>query len=100
MIKQMQPLTLNEAKELIKEYGGKEEVISHINRFSKLKKKSAEDLKKELVALENHKIREEQIIKIVDFLPEDASDINKIFVDVSLDEHEIKQITDIVSKYK
>ena len=42
----------------------------------------------------------EHVAKIIDFLPEDASDLNKIFTDVSLDENEIKQIKDIVAKYK
>ena len=44
--------------------------------------------------------QKEYIIKVIDFLPEDASDVNKIFTEVSLDENEIKQITEIVKKHK
>ena len=69
-------------------------------KFIKLKPKEAKELRKEIEGLDNHKIKQEHIVKIVDFLPEDASDLNKIFTDISLDDNEIKQVTEIVAKYK
>ena len=45
-------------------------------------------MKKELEGLNNHKIKNEHIVKIIDMLPKDASDIHKIFIDISLDENE------------
>jgi len=100
MIKEMKPLTLGEARDLIETKGKSEEMKLYFKKFSKLKLKDVEGLKKELEALNNHKIREHHIAKIADFLPEDASDLNKIFTESSLDENEIKQVTDIVKKYK
>ena len=40
------------------------------------------------------------MVKIVDLLPEDSIDINKIFTDVSLDENETNKILEVVKKYK
>jgi len=99
MIKSMKPLSLIEAKELVGESENKQ-LEQHLKRFIKLKKQEAGKLRKELEELENLKIKGEYIVKIIDLLPEDASDVNKIFVDVSLDENEIKQILEIVGKYR
>ncbi len=97
----MKPLTMPEAEKMIKENeGGSEELEKYFKKFMKLKEKDAKEMKKELEELNNHKIKVEDIVKVVELLPEDASDVNKIFTDISLDENEIKQITDIVKKYK
>jgi len=96
----MRPLTLKEAQELVKANEGQEEIIPYFKKFVKLKAKEVAEMKKELEELNNHKIKSEHIVKIIDFLPEDASDVNKIFTEISLDENEIKQITDIVKKFK
>lgn len=96
----MKPLSLAEAKQLIEDNGGNETAEEYLKKFNKLKAKDAEALRKEIEALDNHKIKSEQIVKIVDFLPEDASDVNKIFTDISLDDNETKQVTAIVAKYK
>lgn len=100
MIKEMQSLSLAEAKHLVETNKGKEDLEPYFNKFIKLKLKDAEGLRKELESLNSHKIKKEHISLIIDFLPEDASDLNKIFTDISLDENEIKQITALVAKYK
>ena len=92
MIKSIKPLTMNEAKQIAEVNNGKEEIRPYFKKFIKIKEKDAEELKKEIEALNNHKLNQENIVKIVDFLPEDASDLNKLFIDISLDENEIKQI--------
>ena len=96
----MKPLTLVETKILVEKNEGKEEMKPYFKKFIKLKIKDVEEMRKDLEALDNHKIRAEHVVKIIDFLPQDASDLNKIFTDISLDENEIKQITEIVAKYK
>ncbi|MFA5992318.1 MAG: hypothetical protein WC796_01280 [Candidatus Pacearchaeota archaeon] len=100
MIKQMKPLSLIEAKKIVNENQENEELNEYFKKFTKLKEKEALELKKEIEGLDNHKIKSDHVVKIVDFLPEDASDLNKIFIDMSLDDNEIKQILEIVSKYK
>ena len=42
----------------------------------------------------------EHIVKVIDFLPDDAESLNKIFTDVSLDEDEAKKILDVVREFK
>jgi len=42
------------------------------------------------------KLKREHVVKIVDLLPEDASDLNKIFTDVSLNEDETNNILKII----
>ena len=101
MIKEMKPLTLAEAKNIAEAHGADSESLKpYFKRFMKLKEKDAKEMKKELEALNNHKIKPEHIVKIIDFLPEEASETHKIFIDVGLDETEIKQITDVVKKFK
>jgi len=96
----MKNLTLEETRELVKAHDGKEEVEIFLKGFITIKPKDVQEMRKELNDLNNVKLNQEHIVKIIDFLPEDASDINKIFIDISLEEDEIKQILDIVKKYK
>ncbi len=100
MIREMKPLSLTETDKIVKENEGKQELDPYFKKFTVLKLKEALELRKELEALDNHRIKQEHIVKIIDFLPEDASDVHKIFIDVGLDENDVKQILDIVSKYR
>ena len=100
MIKEMKPLCMEEAREIAEANEGREDIKPYFKKFIKLKSKDVAEMKKDLEGLNSHKIRADHIAKIIDFLPEDASDLHKIFTDSNLDENEIKQITDIVAKYK
>jgi len=46
------------------------------------------------------KMKREHLVKIVDVLPQDATDLNKIFSDVSLTEEETNKILEIVKGAK
>ena len=89
-----------EVKAQIGDEEEKKELQSYLKRFSKLKVEKAKEMKEEIIALENPKVREEDVIKIVDFLPKDAEDLNKILIEVSLSEDETNQIIDIVKKHR
>ena len=56
-------------------------------------------MKKELKKLDLIKLKDNDIVKIVDFMPEDAVDLNKIITEVSLDQDEVNKILEIVKKY-
>lgn len=73
---------------------------NYIKKFIKIKEKDAENLKKDIEELDMIKIKGEHVVKIVDILPQDFSDLNKIFNDVSLDEEEANKILEVVRKYK
>ena len=95
-IKDMKALSMAEASQYI----DKEELVAFVRKFSKIGHKDAEKLRDEIEKLGSIKIREGDIAKIIDILPEDVQDVSKIFTDVSLDEKEANQILEIVKKYK
>jgi DNA-directed RNA polymerase subunit F len=98
-IQSKQPVTLAEVKEIVAELEDKQELQAYLKRFTKLKKDKANTLKKEIESLKNPKIKKGTITKIIDFLPKNAEDLNKIFTEVSFNEEEIKAILEIVKKY-
>ena len=71
-----------------------------IKKFLKIKTEKANKLKEELKNLELLKLKEEDIVKIIDLMPEDVLDLNKIFVDVALNEDETNKILETVKKYE
>jgi len=96
----MQHLSLAEAQEILNAREEKEEIKKFIKKFIKLKIADAKKLREDLRALDMLKLKEEYIVKIIDLLPEDAADLNKIFVDTSLNEDETNKVLEIVKKYK
>ena len=99
MILQMKPLHLAEVSELSGELEENKDLKDYLKKFKNLSKEKADTLREELRALDNLKLKEEFVVKIIDFLPRDAESLNKIFIEVSLDEKEIQQILEIVGKY-
>ena len=104
MIKDKKPITLAEARELLKGSEGDKAKAAgdFIKKFTKLSAIEAERLKKELMSLDIVKLKEEDTVKIVDFMPEDAEDIRKIFsgYDISLEQDEITKILETLKKKK
>jgi DNA-directed RNA polymerase subunit F len=103
MIIERTPLNMNEVQEILEgvpDNEKKEEMKIFLKKFLKTKPEKAKKLKEELEKLDMLKIKREHIVKIVDLLPEDASDLNKIFADVSLNEDETNKILEIVKKTK
>ena len=103
MIKNMQALNMIEVKKILgslEDSEKKKQLEAFIKKFSKIKQEKAEQLKKELHELGLLKMKEECEIKLIDMLPEDANDLNKIFIDVSLDEDETNKILEVIKKYK
>ena len=99
MIIEQAPLTMAEVAELAgdseKELGFK----TFIKKFVSMDAERAREMKKEIENLKLLKLKQEYIVKIIDFMPEDAVDLNKVLQDASLDQDEINKITEIVKKY-
>ena len=72
------PLTLAEVYELAKSSEKEEKIKDFIKKFVTIKPEKAREMKKELEELSIIKIKDKHIVKIIDFMPEDASDLNKI----------------------
>ena len=88
-------LTLSEVKDFVKDLEEKKDLKDYLKKFESQKKNGSGIIDK-LKALDNIKIKEDHMIKIVDFMPRDSEDLNKIFTDVSLDEKESNEILEIV----
>ena len=95
----MKPLSLSEAKDMIEKLDEKKELEDYFKTFCKLDRSKAEKLRAEIEALKNVKFKEEYIVKVIDILPKDSEEVNKIFHDVSLEEGDINAILDIVKNY-
>jgi len=101
MIKNSEPLSMAEVIEYIKKGEESEtEIVGFIKKFNKLKAKEAKELKHEIENLGIIKMNPEYIVKIIDLLPETTEELNKIFIDVSLDEDETKKILETIKKFK
>ena len=99
MIKDQRPLTYAEVSKLVGDGEKAKKVKEFIKEFYSLKEEKVLELKKELTELDLIKLKEEHIVNIVNFLPEDASDVIKLLNDVSLTQEELTKILDVVKRY-
>lgn len=96
----MKPMSIAEVNEIIEKSEDKKQLVSFLGKFSKINIKDAKAMRKELEDLGMVKLNEANVVKVIDLLPEDASDLNKIFSETSLDEDEVHKILEVVKKYK
>ncbi len=99
MILNRKPLTLAAAKSMIKNLDEKKELNAYMKKFSSLTSEKAGKLFDEIKTLNNHKLKEEGIVKIVDFLPKDSEDLNKFLPETGFSEEESNVILEITKKY-
>jgi len=100
MIRNIEPISIAEVVEYIKTEDAGEEILGFIKKFTVLDSKKAKELRKKLEGLGLMRIKQENIIKIVDLMPENADDLNKIFAGVALEEDEKKKILETVKEFK
>ena len=74
----------------------------HAKKFSKLDVKKAEALIKELSELQMRKLKDDQIVKIVDLMPKDVEDLKVILAksQIPFKDEELNKIMEIVKKYE
>ena len=103
------PISISELKEYLDEKKkGKKELnfrenksLVYINSFIKLKDKEASELRKELEKLEIARLKEKNIIKIVDLLPGTLDELKLILIgeELTLKTEDLNKIIDIIKKY-
>ena len=93
------PVTMGEVALNLKNVDENKPIHNYIKKFKSLDKQKSDKLVESVRALNNPKIKEEDIVKVADFLPRDSEDVNKIFTEVSLNEEEINSILQIVKNY-
>ncbi len=94
----LKPVHLAEVKELTKDLEEKNLTL-YLKKFGNLDLKKSNELAEEIIKLDNMKIKDDDVVKIVDFLPRNIEELNKIFKDLSLDEKEANDVLEIVKKY-
>lgn len=103
MIKERAPLNMYETLDLIdglKETDRSKDIKAFIKKFSETTPAKAKKLKEELENLNLIKLKNTDIVKIIDVLPENAVELNKIFTEVSLDSDETSKILDAIKNNK
>jgi DNA-directed RNA polymerase subunit F len=98
-VKEERPITMAEVVALAGDSDKAEEIKKFIKKFNKMDVKKAEKMKAELKALDLIKLKDEYIVKIVDFVPKNASELNKVIIEVSLDSDEVTKILEVTGKY-
>lgn len=93
------PITMAEVISLAGDSDKAEEIKKFIKNFNKMDVEKALEMKEELKALDLIKLKDEHIVKIVDFVPKDASELNKVIIEVSLDSDEVAKILEVTGKY-
>lgn len=99
MILSAKPLTLADVKDYAKEVDESKPTHAFLKAFAKLDSKDANKLLADLQSLNNPKLRESQLVKIVDFLPKDTEEVNKIVAEASLTEEEANAIVEKIKQY-
>ena len=79
---------------------GEADIKKMMKKFVELKPEEAKKLREKLTALGLPKLRQEYISKVIDIMPENHESLNKIFIDVSLDEDESKKILDTIEEFR
>lgn len=93
------PLTIGETVPYIENLDERKVLSDYFKKFGKLNAEKSKKLKAELKALNNVKLKEEHMVKIVDIMPSEVEALNVICSDVGLTEEEAKAILDIVKAY-
>ena len=101
MINENQPLSMAESLDFIKSTDAENtEIIGFIKKFNSLKPGQAKEMRDKVDELKLLQVKQEHISKMIDLLPENSGDLNKIFEDISLNEDETNKILEIIKKYK
>lgn len=101
MIKNAQPLSMAETTKYVEgERDSEADVKKFVKKFVKMKPEKAKEIRKKIEELDLIKVKPEHIVKIIDLMPEDKENLNKIFTDVSLNEDETKKILETIKELK
>jgi DNA-directed RNA polymerase subunit F len=95
-VEEEKPLTISEVINLIGDSQKEEDVKEFLKGFNNMPSEKAKELKQKLEELKILKLKEMDVVKIIDFLPEDSIELNKIVSESNLDAEEIAKILDAI----
>jgi DNA-directed RNA polymerase subunit F len=99
MIIEKVPLTLAEVKNYLLDADHERPVYKYVKQFAPLSSEKASQACAEIRALNNPKLKEDNVTKLVDFLPRDAESVHKICNEAGLSEEECQKILGILINY-
>ena len=99
MILDKKPLTLAEVTNLIGDSEKAEGMKKFIKTFNKMKLEDAMKMKEELEALDLIQLKEDHIVSLVNFVPKDSVELNKVLSGVSLNQEEVDKILNVTKNY-
>lgn len=94
------PITLAEVVALVGDSDKAVVIKKFVKNFNKMDVGKAREMKDALVKLDLIKLKDVHIVKIVDFMPSDAAELNKVLVEVLLDGDEVTKILEVVKSFK
>jgi len=94
------PITLAEVVALSGDSDKAVAIKKFVKTFNKMDVAKAREMKEALVKLDLIKLKAEHVVKIVDFMPSDATELNKVLVDVSLDGDEVTKVLEVVKGFR
>src|SRR3989344_1367699 len=99
VIKEERAITKAEVTELVGDSDKAKEIKIFIKGFNKIDADKAREINSKLESLDLIKLKPAYIVKIIDFMPKDAVELNKVLIEVSLDADEVAKILDVIGKY-
>ena len=99
VIMEEKPICMAEVSSIVGTSEKSEKIKQWIKQFKILSPENCKKLKEELVSLKLLKLKESHLIKIIDFVPKETSELNKILSDLSLDREEVDKILAITKNY-
>jgi len=100
------PLTMAELKEKLEDIKKRDKEISeraqktidYLNKFAKLKDKEALKLKEDILKLNIPRLKEKQVIKIIDVMPKDIESLKLIFSadNVTIKQEDLQKILELL----
>ncbi len=97
MIVDEKPISLPEATKYVDKKKNPE-FHAFAKKLKVLDLNKAEDLREKLIALENMKLTDKHLAKIVEILPKDKEELNKIVTEANLDESEQEAILNVIKE--
>jgi DNA-directed RNA polymerase subunit F len=93
------PITMSEVVVSVGDSDKGDVIKKFIKNFKLLDVEKAKEMREELKSLDLIKLKDEHIVKITDFVPTTASELNKVIIEVSLDQDEVNKILDVTKKF-
>lgn len=97
-IREEKPLTIAEVIELIKNSESSKTTEDFLRGYCDTSIETVLKIRGELISLDLIKLKERDIVKIIDFMPQDAVELNKIIGDCNLDNDEVTKILNVINK--